>query len=204
MNRRHSENIIHIHSMIRRSILTITLAAAGLFAVQTQAAEPKKIIIVTTTTGFRHGSIRFARATLAKLAESSGAFVIADECQQPDITIPRKPNKPKDLAADADENAKKRYANDMSKFEAEMAKWTPEVDADAKAKQKASDEGIAKALEKLSPENLKAKGIDAVIFANTTGPLPTRGGPCRLVPVARGAVDQLGRCQDARLADGRG
>jgi hypothetical protein len=33
---------------------------------------------------------------------------------------------------------------------------------------------------------------------------PTRGGPCRLVPVARGAVDQLGRCQDARLADGRG
>jgi hypothetical protein len=32
---------------------------------------------------------------------------------------------------------------------------------------------------------------------------PTRGGPCRLVPVARGAVDQLGRCQDARLADGR-
>ena len=33
---------------------------------------------------------------------------------------------------------------------------------------------------------------------------PTRGGPCRLVPVARGAVDQLGRCQDARLAVGRG
>ena len=32
---------------------------------------------------------------------------------------------------------------------------------------------------------------------------PTRGGPCRLVPVARGAVDQLGRCQDTRLADGR-
>jgi len=27
---------------------------------------------------------------------------------------------------------------------------------------------------------------------------PTRGGPCRLVPVARGAADQLGRCQDAR------
>jgi type 1 glutamine amidotransferase len=163
-------------TMIRRTILLSVLAVAGLFATAASAA-PKRVIVVTTTTGFRHGSIPFARATLAKLAESSGAFTIVDECQQPDIQVPRKPNKP-NLKADADDAAKKRYEADLKKYEAEIAKWTPEMEADMKAKQKASDEAMVKALEKLSPANLKEKGVDAVIFANTTGmlPLPDRDG----------------------------
>lgn len=162
--------------MIRRTLLLSLLATAGLFVPAADAA-PKKVIVVTTTTGFRHGSIPYARATLAKLAESSGAFVIADECEQPAIAVPRKPNKP-NLKPDADDNAKKRYENDLKKYEAEMAKWTPEMEADMKAKQAELDSGIAKALEKLSPANLTAKGIDLVIFANTTGmlPLPDRDG----------------------------
>ena len=52
------------------------------------------------------------------------------------------------------------------------------------------DEGIAKALEKLSPANLKEKGIDAVIFANTTGmlPLPDRDGFIKWIEEGHGFI----------------
>lgn len=173
--------------MFRRTILLSVLAVAGSLVAAT--AAPKKIIVVTTTAGFRHASIPFAEKTLEKLAESSGAFTIVDWCRQPDITVPRKPNKP-NLKPDADENAKKRYENDLKKYEADIAKWTPEMEADLKAKQKALDEGMAKALEKLSPANLKEKGIDAVIFANTTGmlPLPDRDGFIKWIQDGHGFI----------------
>ena len=170
-----------------QSILVLALAATP--TLQSFSADAKKVIVVTTTTGFRHGSIPFARATLAKLAETSGAFVIADECVQPEINVPRKPNKP-NLKADADDNAKKRFEADMKKYEVEIAKWTPEMEADMKAKQKEQENGIAKALEKLSPANLEAKHIDAVIFANTTGmlPLPDRDGFIKWIEDGHGFI----------------
>lgn len=164
--------------ILRRFTLAFVTVAAGLLAVQTASAEPKKVIVVTTTTGFRHGSIPFAEKTLAKLAETSGAFTIVDWAQQPDIKVEQKPNKPKDLPANADDKAKANYEKQMKSYQDALAKWTPEIEAKAKAAKAELDAGIKKALEKLSPENLRAKGIDGVIFANTTGdlPLPDRDG----------------------------
>lgn len=46
------------------------LASPGL------AATPKKVLVVTTTTGFRHSSIPTAEKILAKLAQESGAFTV--------------------------------------------------------------------------------------------------------------------------------
>jgi type 1 glutamine amidotransferase len=46
------------------------------------------------------------------------------------------------------------------------------VEAKAKAAEEAFKKATADALQKLSPEKLKAQGIDGVIFANTTGDLP--------------------------------
>lgn len=158
--------------MLRRSFFSILLAAAVVLPVQSRAAEPKKVIVVTTTAGFRHSSIPFAEKTLVELGDSSGAYKVVDFCQQPDVTVPKKPNKPKDLPADADDKARERHKRDMANYEAQMAKWTPEVEAQAKALQAELDTKMAAALAKLSPENLRAKGIDAVIFANTTGDLP--------------------------------
>lgn len=152
--------------------LAILAAAAGLMPVASHAAEAKKVILVTTTTGFRHSSIPFAEKTLAQLAESSKAYTIVDTCKQPEIQVPKKPNKPKDLAPDADAKAKEKYDKEIKGYEAAMAKWTPEVEAQAKAAQTEFDNQIKANLAKLSPENLKAKGIDGVIFANTTGDLP--------------------------------
>ena len=154
------------------------LALAVLPALPSHAAEPKRVLVCTVTTGFRHGSIPYAEKTLEKLAKESGAYTVVGFVQQPDIQVPQAPRKPKDLTAEADEGAKKRYANDLKKYEAEMAKWTPEVQKAANETKAQFDVAVKKSLERLSPANLAAEKIDGVIFANTTGelPLPDRDG----------------------------
>ncbi len=107
-----------------RLILASALLAAPVFS--SFAAEAKKVIVCTVTTGFRHSSIGEAEKTLQMLADDSKAFEIVDFARQPE-------GKPGDASFDA---------------------------------------GLKESLGKLSPANLKAKGIDAVIFANTTGDLP--------------------------------
>ena len=153
-----------------RSLLVIALLSTPAFSAF--AAEAKRVIVVTVTTGFRHSSIPYAEKTLEKIGNESGAYKVVDFARQPDIQIPRKPNKPRDLAPDADDKAKARYTADMAKYDAELAKWTPEVEAKAKAAQAEFDAAAKQSLEKLSPANLKANNIDLVIFANTTGDLP--------------------------------
>src|SRR6478752_7213583 len=95
-----------------RTLLVLSLAA-GTAAV---AAEPKKVVVCTVTTGFRHSSIPYAEKTLQKLADESKAFTIVDWVQQPK-DVPKAPNKPGDLKADADEKAKTKYAADLAKYE---------------------------------------------------------------------------------------
>jgi type 1 glutamine amidotransferase len=62
--------------------LSVTLLCAGLisgilgFASPGAAATPKKVLVVTTTTGFRHSSIPTAEKIIAQLGEQSGAFTV--------------------------------------------------------------------------------------------------------------------------------
>ena len=158
--------------------ILFTLAFLAASALPLRAAEPKRVIVVTVTTGFRHSSIPFAEATLQKLGESSGAYKVVEFCRQPEVAIPRKPNKPRDPKPEADAKARERHAADLKKYEAELAKWTPEVEAAAKAAQQQFDAAARASLEPLSPAKLAANKIDGVIFANTTGdlPLPDRDG----------------------------
>lgn len=154
--------------------LAFAIAAAPLAAF---AAEAKKVIVCTVTTGFRHSSIGEAEKTLQKLADESKAFTIVDFVRQPEVQVPKKPGKPKEPKTDADEKAKTKYASDLKKYEEELAKWTPEKEAEVKQAEAAFKEQLAAAMAKLAPANL-AK-VDAVIFANTTGddyPLPDRAG----------------------------
>ena len=158
------------------SLFAIALAAAPAFSAS--AADAKRVLVCTVTTGFRHSSIPFAEKTLEKLAKESGAYTIVRFIQQPDIQVPKAPNKPRALAADADANAQKRFENDMKKYDEAMTKWTPELQAQAKEAQAKFDVAVKAALEPLSPANLAAEKIDGVIFANTTGdlPLPDKDG----------------------------
>ncbi len=150
----------------------LTLALACLAGVSF-AAEKKRVIVCTVTTGFRHaGAIAEAEKTLPMLAKESGAFEIVDFARQPDVKIPQRPRKPKDLAANASDKDKARYDADLSKFNAEMEKWNAEMVAKEKLAKEQFDAGVKASLAKLSPEHLRAEKIDLVIFADTTGDLP--------------------------------
>jgi uncharacterized protein len=167
--------------MKRTFLLTLLVTSAAL-APALHSAEPKKIIVCTVTTGFRHSSIPDAEKTLKQLGVESGAYTVVDFAQQPTAQIfkkPGKPNKPGELKPDADEKARakydremKRYDEETKKYEEAMAKWTSADAEKVKASQAEYDAQMKASMDKLSPANLAAKGIDGVIFANTTGDLP--------------------------------
>ena len=58
------------------SLLTNLLLGWTLLALTATAAEPKKLLVVTVTKGFRHSSIPTAEKVLGKLAESSKVFTV--------------------------------------------------------------------------------------------------------------------------------
>jgi len=173
LRQRHPRQHHSIYTM-KKLLLPTLLCLASLC----HAAEKKRVIVCTVTTGFRHDSIAVAEQVLEKLAKESGAFEIVDFARQPTVELLHQWKKPDDLKPDADDKAKEKYAADMKKYEEETAKWTPEMEAKAKDLEKQSADQMKASMDKLSPANLKAKKIDGVIFANTTGdlPLPDREG----------------------------
>ena len=137
-------------------LVAVLLAVASL-----QAADaPKKLLVVTTTTGFRHSSIPTAEKILAQLGVDSGLYTV-DYVHQPPgkPNEPRKPDPLKADASDADKTAHiaalLKYQADEADFQKANAAWTDELKA---------------ALMKLSPDSLK--NYDGVVFASTTGDLP--------------------------------
>ncbi len=144
-------------SYFTKIILTLALTGGLVLAA---AAAPKKVLVVSTTAGFRHSSIGTAEKIIAKLGQESGAFTV-DFASQP-ANEPRSPKKPADLKPEADDAAKAKYKEAMEKFKDEEATF--------KAARVEWNAELKKVLNKLSPENLK--GYDVVIFANTTGDLP--------------------------------
>lgn len=138
-----------------RFLLAQLLASLTLISLTAGAAAPKKLLVVTVTTGFRHSSISTAEKVLGELAEKSHAFTV-DYVQQPG----NHPNEPKKPANPTPAELEKFQA-EQTQYKAAEADWQTEV---------------KQSLSKLSPENLK--NYDGVIFANTTGdlPLPDRKG----------------------------
>ena len=105
-----------------KKLLLLTLL--GLLAASLQAG-PKKLLVVTTTTGFRHSSIPTAEKILEQLGRDSGEFTV-DFVQQP-------PGRPDNLKPGATDEQK-------AAFIAAEAQW---------------QESLKAALQKLSPESLQ-------------------------------------------------
>ena len=104
--------------------LTLTLLLAAVTA-SSLHAEPKKLLVVTITTGFRHSSILNLEKVITQLGRDSGDFTV-DLVQQP-------PDKPGGLKKDATDEQK-------AAFQAASAAW---------------NQSLKTALQKLSPASLK-------------------------------------------------
>lgn len=66
-----------IYSLTLAAMLTAGLVLSlGGAATSARAAGPKRVLVVTTTTGFRHSSIPTAEKVLGELAAKSGAFTV--------------------------------------------------------------------------------------------------------------------------------
>ena len=135
-------------------LLALALLALPLVAV----AAPKKLLVVTVTTGFRHSHIPLTEKVLAQLAAQSGGEFTVELVSQP-AGEPKAPTKPK----------AEKGGEQAPEFLAAMAKWK-EADQVFQAARAAWMPAVAAALQPLAPENLK--NYDGVIFASTTGDLP--------------------------------
>lgn len=110
--------------MKKALVLLAAVIAAGVTALRA-ADAPKKLLVVTTTTGFRHSSIPTAERILTQLGADSGAYTV-DLVEQP-------PGEPGKLNSDATDDQKAAYQTAKDQWDASMKT----------------------ALEKLSPDSLK-------------------------------------------------
>ncbi|MBI5766267.1 MAG: ThuA domain-containing protein [Verrucomicrobia bacterium] len=134
-------------NLLRLTAVMLAAAALPVFA------APKKVLVVTVTTGFRHASIPTAEKVLTQLAAESGGKFAVDFVRQP-AGEPKRPAAPKGKKAD-DKAGAEKFAADMKTYEAALPAWNAKV---------------AEVLKALSPANLK--NYDAVAFVSTTGDLP--------------------------------
>jgi hypothetical protein len=121
-------------------------------------AAPKKLLVVTVTTGFRHSVIPLSENVLTQLAAQSGGAFTVEFVRQP-AGEPKSPPKPR-AGKDGDKTPE---------FLAAMAKWQ-EADKAYQVARAAWMPAVAEALRPLAPANLKH--YDGVVFASTTGDLP--------------------------------
>jgi uncharacterized protein len=152
-------------NFFRHTLRALVLTAACTLAVPTLAA-PKKLLVVTVTTGFRHSSIETGEKVLGELAAKSGEFTV-DFVKQPEAS-PSNPSKPKRGDKDTDEG----FAAKEAAYAAAMTDYLP--------LRKAWEDRIsAYCAEKLAMD--KIKDYDGFVFCNTTGDLP--------FPDAQGFID---------------
>jgi len=151
-------------TLLLRSVLLLSLTASM------QAADaPKKLLVVTVTTGFRHSSIETAEKVLAELGQKSGAWTV-DFVHQPEGQ-PKNPGKPPvKQPKDTDDTFKAKqeaYSTALADYNAANKVWNDKIKA-YMADKMAMD---------------KIKGYDGFVFANTTGDLlfPDRDGFVELI-----------------------
>jgi type 1 glutamine amidotransferase len=119
--------------------------------------KPARLLVVTVTTGFRHGSIATAEPVLEELGRTSGLFHVDFLRMPPGRPPAPRPPKRADGTSDADWQAQEAaFKQEQETFNAADAVW-----------QTGLKEQFARVF---SAESLAQ--FDGVIFASTTGDLP--------------------------------
>ena len=152
--------------MIKRSphqLIASALLGVGLLLSTELQAAPKKLLVVTTTSGFRHGpAIEAAQKVLPELANASGGDFTLEFLKDlgPKPSPGRPPERGPKMTDAQWEEAEAKFRDALAMAKTEGPKWTAEV-----------NELFA---QKLDPKALS--GFDGVIFCNTTGDLPLPDG----------------------------
>lgn len=159
------------NSLFRYTFVSAAIfSMAGVSSAPIEAADtPKKLLVVTVTTGFRHSSIETAEKVIAELGAKSGAFTV-DFVKQPEgqpKNPGRAPEKKNGESEESFNNRKSAFSLALAKYNAENGVWNGSVKAYM--------------AEQMSIEKLKQ--YDGFVFANTTGDLqlPDREGFIRLI-----------------------
>ena len=153
---------------IKHLALAVILASTIL----AEAADtPKRVLVCTTTMGYRHPSIPCGEEALAALDASSPDFEIVTWLRQPEIEVPQAPNPPRKPGANAPQTEIDKYNTTLADHKKAMETWTIQVKPEADRKQTEFNSAMAKTLEALSPQALRDNRIDAVIFCKTSGAL---------------------------------
>ncbi len=97
---------------------TLTALLLVVATAATLHAEPKKLLVVTTTTGYRHASIPTLEKMLTQLGRDSGEFTV-DFVEQP-------PGKPANLGPNATDEQKAAEARWEETLKAALQKLSPE------------------------------------------------------------------------------
>lgn len=161
--------------MMTRLIVGWVFAALVLSGA-TVRGEPKKLLVVTVTTGFRHSSIETAEKVIERLGGSSGAFTV-DFVRQPEGQ-PKSPGRPPERKANDTDGSFARkqedYSRALAEFNAANKVWNDQV--------------RAYMADKMAIDRIK--GYDGFVFANTTGDLqlPDRDGFVNLIREGRAFV----------------
>ena len=140
-----------VRSCLVACTLSLSLAATAF------AAPPARLLVVSVTTGFRHGSINTAEAVLEEIGRTSGLYHL-DFLRQPPgrPAQPKAPKRGKDATDEAWAAEQAAFKVAQEQFKRDDAPW-----------QQALKEQFAKAF---SAEALAQ--FDGIIFASTTGDLP--------------------------------
>jgi len=138
-------------------LLTIV---ALMFVLSRTQAEAKRLLVVTTTAGYRHSSIPVGEAVLRKLAQSNEHLEVEFLQQPPDEPKAPEEPQPPDEGADAGateryRTARVKYEEDLTNFQQARAPWESE---------------LRRRLRRLDADGLR--NYDALVFANTSGDLP--------------------------------
>jgi type 1 glutamine amidotransferase len=153
-------------------LLLLLIALVALAPVLKGADQTKRVLVCTTTSGFRHPSIPYGEEALAALDAASPDFEIVTWLRQPPIKVPQPPNAPRKPKENAPQAELEKFTADLSEFQKNLEIWNRDIKPDADTKRAAFDAALSKTLEPLSPEALRENRIDAVIFCNTSGALP--------------------------------
>jgi type 1 glutamine amidotransferase len=121
------------------------------------AAEPARLLAVTVTTGFRHGSIETAEPVLEKLGRESGLFHVTFLRMPPDRPPQPRPPRRGSRTTDAEwAQLEAEFRQAVAAFRAADMPWQEAVKSQFAAA--------------FSPQTLQ--DFDGVMFVNTTGELP--------------------------------